>query len=89
MDLARDMGMEIEVRPVPVEELAEFDETGACGTAAVISPICKIVDHVTGKVYNYCKDGSAGPVSTKLYKRLQAIQFGDEPDVFNWNYIVE
>jgi branched-chain amino acid aminotransferase len=89
MDLARDMGMEVEVRPVPVEELAEFDETGACGTAAVISPICKIVDHVTGEVYNYCKDGSAGPVSSKLYKRLQAIQFGDEPDVFNWNYIIE
>ena len=89
MDLARDMGMDVEIRPVPVEELAEFDEVGACGTAAVISPICKIVDHATGHEYTYCNDGAAGPVSTKLYRRLQAIQFGDEPDVFDWNYIVE
>lgn len=89
MDIARDMGMEVERRPVPVEELAEFDEVGACGTAAVISPICKIEDHQVGKVYSYCHDGQAGPVSTKLYKRLQAIQYGDEPDIFGWNYVVE
>jgi len=89
MDLAKDMGMDVEVRPIAVDELADFDEVGACGTAAVISPVCKIEDDVTGKVYQYCKDGNAGPVSTKLYKRLQAIQYGDEPDIFNWNYIVE
>lgn len=89
MDLARDMGMDVEVRPIAVEELAEFDEVGACGTAAVISPVCKIEDHLTGHVYKYCKDGNAGPVSTKLYKRLQAIQYGDEADIFSWNHIVE
>ena len=42
--LAERMGMKVEIRPVPVEELAEFEEAGACGTAAVITPIRKIVD---------------------------------------------
>ena len=39
--LAEDMGMKVEVRHVPIEELETFDEVGACGTAAVISPIRK------------------------------------------------
>ncbi len=89
MDIARDMGMEVEVRPVEVNELDTFDEVGACGTAAVISPVCKIDDPLTGHTYTYCKDGEAGPISTKLYKRLQGIQYGEVDDVFNWNYIIE
>ncbi len=89
MDIARHLGMEVEVRPVAVEELGTFEEVGACGTAAVISPVCKIDDHLTGHVYKYCLDGQAGPVSTKLYKMLQGIQYGEEKDVFNWNYIIE
>lgn len=40
--LAKDLGMEVEVRPIPEEELSTFEEAGACGTAAVISPIRKI-----------------------------------------------
>jgi len=89
IDLAKEMGMNIEKRHVPVEELANFDEVGACGTAAVISPIKKIVDRQTGKVYEYCKDGKVGPVSQKLYDRLLGIQTGEEKDKFGWNYIVE
>ena len=89
MDLARDMGLEVEVRPVLVEELAGFDEVGACGTAAVISPVGKIDDPDTGHVYKYCENGEAGPVSTKLFKRLQGIQYGEEVDKFNWTYVVE
>lgn len=89
MEIAHDMGMEVEVRPIEVSELKNFDEVGACGTAAVISPVCKIVDSVTGEVYNFCKDGEAGPVSTKLYKQLQAIQYGEAEDKFNWNYILD
>ena len=87
--LAKDLGMSVEVRHVSVEELEEFDEVGACGTAAIISPIGKIVDRASGKVYEYCKDGKAGPLSTKLYKKLRAIQFGEEPDDYNWNTIVD
>ncbi len=87
--LAEDMGMTVERRPIPVEELETFEEVGACGTAAVISPIKKIVDRDTAKVYEYCKDGKAGPISTKLYQQLQGIQYGDIEDKFNWNFIVE
>lgn len=89
MDIARHFGMDVEVRPIEVNELESFDEVGACGTAAVISPVCKIDDHVTGHVYKYCLDGQAGPVSTKLYKMLQGIQYGEEKDIFNWNTVVE
>lgn len=88
-ELAVEMGLKVEVRPVPVEELAEFEEVGACGTAAVISPICAIEDRELHKVYTYCKDGKAGPISTELYKRLQGIQFGEIPDKYGWTEIVE
>lgn len=87
--LAKDMGMKVDMRNVLVEELDEFDEVGACGTAAIISPICMIDDRETGKQYRYCKDGKAGPISTKLYNKLRAIQFGEEPDPYNWNTIID
>jgi branched-chain amino acid aminotransferase len=87
--LAMDLGMKVEMRHVAVEELGSFDEVGACGTAAVISPIKKIFDRDSDKVYEYCKDGKAGPVSTKLYERLRAIQYGDEPDPHGWVTVIE
>ncbi|MBU0765250.1 MAG: branched-chain amino acid aminotransferase [Bacteroidetes bacterium] len=87
--LAGDMGMKAERRPVPVEELDTFEEVGACGTAAVISPIKRILDMDTGKEYKYCPDGKPGPVSVKLYKQLQGIQSGDLEDKFGWVEIVE
>jgi branched-chain amino acid aminotransferase len=87
--LAEEMGLKVERRHVPVEELAEFEEVGACGTAAVISPICKIVDRDNGTVYEYCKDGKAGPVSTKLYQKLKGIQEGVVPDPYGWVTILD
>ncbi|MEI6899973.1 MAG: branched-chain amino acid aminotransferase [Bacteroidota bacterium] len=87
--LAEEMGLKVEQRQIPVEELEEFEEVGACGTAAVISPICKIVDRVTGQEYLYCKEGKGNPVSTALYKRLRAIQEGIEPDKYGWITFVE
>jgi len=89
IEIARSMGMKTERRPIPIEELTSFDETGACGTAAVISPIAKIFDPGTNKVYEYCKDGTPGPESMKLYNKLVSIQTGDEPDKFGWVTIVE
>jgi branched-chain amino acid aminotransferase len=89
IDIAKSLGMKTERRQIPVEELSAFSETGACGTAAVISPIAKIFDPETNKVYEYCKDGNPGPVSMKLYNKLVAIQNGDEPDTFGWMTIVE
>jgi len=89
ISIAEKLGMKTERRKVPVEELAEFEETGACGTAAVISPIAKIVDPDTGKIYEYCKDGKLGPVSLKLFNKLVGIQYGDEPDEFGWITVLD
>jgi branched-chain amino acid aminotransferase len=89
MELAADMGMTVERRPIAVEELAELDEAGACGTAAVISPIERIDDYDEKKSYVFSKDGKPGPISEKLYNRLRAIQYGLEEDKFGWITIVE
>lgn len=82
--LAEYLGMKVERRPIALEELETFEEAGACGTAAVISPIERIDDLDTNKHYIFSKDGQPGPWSTKLYKLLQGIQYGEENDVFNW-----
>jgi len=88
-ELAKDMGLKVERRHIEVDEIESFEEVGACGTAAVITSIKTIVDPDFGKTYNFCKDGNPGPVSTKLYNKLTAIQFGDEPDKFGWITVVE
>ena len=88
-EIAKDLGMTIEKRPVRINEIGDFDEVGACGTAAVISPIKKIVDRESGEEFNFCKDGQAGSVSTKLYEELIGIQNGDKEDKFNWVTIIE
>lgn len=85
--LAADMGLVVEERAVPVEELATFEECGACGTAAVISPIGKIFDMQTERVYDYGMD-KVGETSMKLYNSLQDIQYGRKEDVYGWCTIV-
>ena len=87
--LAKDLGMEVEVRPIPEEELSTFEEAGACGTAAVISPIRKLDDLENHKSYVISKDGKPGPWSEKLYTHLRAIQYGTEPDVHGWTTVIE
>lgn len=89
MQLAEDMGLKVDRRQVAVEELETFEEAGACGTAAIISPIGKIVVRETGKVYEYSKDGKAGPISSKLYHKLLNIQYGEEPDTHGWVTILD
>lgn len=89
MQLARDMGIEVEARHIPIEELAEIEEAAACGTAAVASPVAEIDDLDTGIKYVVSKDGQPGPVTTALYNRLRAIQLGEEPDVHGWNTIID
>lgn len=84
IEVAGSLGIKAERRQVPVEELSEFDEAGACGTAAIISPIGKIVDPDKNIIYEYCRDGNPGPITMKLYNKLVSIQYGDEPDEFGW-----
>lgn len=89
MQLAEDMGMKVEQRQIPEEELSTFEEAGQVGTAAVISPILRVDDIDEKKSYVISKDGNAGPVSTKLYNKLKGIQQGEEPDTHGWITIVE
>ena len=84
MVLAEEMGMKVERRHIPVEELSTFEEAGACGTAAVISPIERIDDFDEKVSYVFTHDGKPGVISTKLYQKLRGIQYGDEPDTHNW-----
>ena len=74
--VARDiLGLEVEEREVFFDEVKDFAECGLCGTAAVISPVGKIVDH--GK--EICLPAgmdSMGPVTKKLYDTLTGIQMG-------------
>ncbi|MCM1127573.1 MAG: branched-chain amino acid aminotransferase [Lachnospiraceae bacterium] len=76
MQVAKEyLGLEAEEREVYLEELAEFAECGLCGTAAVISPVGKIVDH--GKEICLPSGMSEmGPVTKKLYDTLTGIQMG-------------
>jgi len=87
MTLAGEIGLRVERRKVPYEELATFEEIGACGTAAVISPIKRIWDADQEKEFRYGTE--PGPWSTKLYNKLRAIQYGDEPDMYGWTTVVE
>ena len=89
IQLAEHIGMTVERRSVPVEELATFEEAANCGTAAVITPISQIDDLDENKSYIFSKDGKAGPVCVKLYNKLRAIQYGDEEDLFGWVQIIE
>jgi branched-chain amino acid aminotransferase len=89
IEIAGSLGMKTERRQVPVDELSSFEEAGACGTAAVITPIGKIFDPEKNKIYEYCKNGEPGIQTLKLYRKLTAIQNGDEPDPFGWMTIVD
>lgn len=84
MQIAEDMGMEVVRRRIEVEELANFEEAGECGTAAVISPVGKVDDIDTGKSYVFSKDGQPGKVCEQLYKTLRGIQYGDIEDKYGW-----
>ncbi len=85
--LASDMGLEVEERPIPVEELATFEEIGACGTAAVISPIKRVFDADLQKEYLFGTE--PGKISIQLYEKLRGIQYGTEPDHYGWTEVIE
>ncbi|MCK9628701.1 MAG: branched-chain amino acid aminotransferase [Bacteroidales bacterium] len=84
IQLAEDFGMKVEKRKIPVEELTEFDEVGACGTAVVITPVWEIVDKSSGVSYLTGDKDNPGNISKNLYRKLTGIQYGEEPDDHNW-----
>lgn len=69
------LGMEVEHREVLFDEVKDFAECGLCGTAAVISPVGKIVDHGNEICFSSGMD-AMGPVIQKLYDTLTGIQMG-------------
>ena len=82
------LGLEVEEREIALEEVKDFAECGLCGTAAVISPVGKIVDH--GK--EICLPGGMekmGPITQKLYDTLTGIQMGRLEAPKGWIYVVE
>ena len=82
------LGLEVEERDVYVEELKDFAECGLCGTAAVISPVGKVVDH--GKEICFPSGmEKMGPITQKLYDTLTGIQMGRIEAPEGWLKVIE
>ncbi|MCL1878351.1 MAG: branched-chain amino acid aminotransferase [Defluviitaleaceae bacterium] len=87
LTLCRDMGFEVEERPITIDELASSAESGALeetfgtGTACVIAPVSHFL-YKGRKIL--VGDGNEGKTSRNLYDTLAKIQRGDMEDKFNW-----
>lgn len=76
IQVAKDyLGLEAEERPIALDELKDMAECGLCGTAAVISPVGKIVDHGKEIILPSGME-KMGPITQKLYDTLTGIQMG-------------
>ncbi len=84
--LARDMGLDVQVRPIAFDELERFSEIGACGTAVVLTPVCSITRGE--RVIDVGSSENCGPVLQKLYEAVQAIQYGEAPDRYGWCHAI-
>ena len=80
--IAKDMGYTVERRPVRWDELGNFTEIGACGTAAVITPVHSLTRGSETLTFGDAK--TPGPVLSSLYEEIQAIQYGRKPDRYGW-----
>ena len=89
LQVARDyLGMETEEREVYLDVVKDFAECGLCGTAAVISPVGKIVDH--GKEICFPAGmEKMGPVTQKLYETLTGIQMGHIKAPEGWIHVIK
>ena len=80
------LGMKVYERNVPIDNLDEFKEAGACGTAAVITPIGGI--EYNGHLHVFYSETEVGPVIKELYRILCGIQFGDIEGPEGWIFEV-
>mmetsp|Transcript_18293 Transcript_18293/g.41963 ORF Transcript_18293/g.41963 Transcript_18293/m.41963 type:complete len:414 (+) Transcript_18293:204-1445(+) len=89
MQIAADEGYIVEARNVGVEELKDFDEVLAVGTAVVVTPVGSATilgeDGEEDTVYRFGKEGELGETTKRLYQRVRAIQNGDDEDTHGWN----
>lgn len=87
LHLAEKLGLKAIEGEVRIDELEKFVEAGACGTAAVISPIGGIQTKDTFHVFY--SETEVGPVTKSLYDELVGIQYGDRPAPEGWIFEVE
>ena len=87
MELAGDMGMKVERRPIEVSELPNFVEAGLIGTATIITPLSAIQHG--NKLIQYGSPAEVGPVTRKLRDALLALQIGDAPDPHGWTHEID
>lgn len=92
MRIAEDeLGLAVEARDVPVEELESFDEVLAVGTAVVVTPVGSITrfdGDGNAKKYEFGSGDEIGATTMRLYEKVRAIQNGEEEDKYGWNYKV-
>lgn len=81
------LNMPVYERKVPIDSLDEFKEAGACGTAAVITPIGGI--EYKEKLHVFYSETEVGPITKELYRILCGIQFGDIEGPEGWIYKVK
>lgn len=80
--IAKDLGMKVEMRPIPFGELATFSEIAACGTAVVVTPVYEVTRG--DKVIKIGDPDQCGPVVQKLFDAVQDVQYGRTPDKHHW-----
>lgn len=87
MQIAADQGYQVDQRPILFDELKNFVEVGACGTAVVISPINKVVRG--DEIINISSDPGFGPRLERIYRQLRDVQYGRSPDKWGWNLLLK
>ena len=92
MTIAKDEGLTVEQRDIPVEELSTFDEVLAVGTAVVVTPVGSVTrfdDEGKETKYEFGESDELGATTVRLYNKVRAIQNGEEEDKHGWNFKVE
>jgi branched-chain amino acid aminotransferase len=95
MTIAKDEGLTVEERDIPIEEMESFDEVLAVGTAVVVTPIGSVTmlgeeeDGSDEKKYQFGSSEEIGATTRRLYDRVRAIQYGEEEDKYGWNLKIE
>ena len=84
---AADLGWKVECRPIPYEEIKEFAEVAACGTAVVVTPVWEITRG--SDVIKISGQDEVGPHLQKLFDTVQGIQYGLIPDTHGWCHEVK
>jgi len=86
MQLAADAGYDVQQRDIQLDELKDFDEVIACGTAVIVTSVGKITNLSSGETIEYSDE--VPEVTKMLYDQVKSIQFGETEDRYGWNFPV-